>query len=85
VTWPMRPSKGPVSPLASWRRSASCRWRVPFRPGVDAAHGLGQEGSWRRIWRRLVHRHEHFLAQINSQAIAVTNALPQVRGTLGDA
>jgi hypothetical protein len=50
-----------------------------LQTGVDAAHGLGHEGSWRRIWRRLVHRHEHFLAQMNSQAIALTNALPQVQ------
>jgi hypothetical protein len=47
--------------------------------GVDAAHGLSRGGSWTRIWRRLFHRHEYFLAQTNSQAIALTNALPQIQ------
>ena len=47
--------------------------------GVDAVQGVGRDGSWTRIWRRLFHRHEYFLAQTNSQAIALTNALPQVQ------
>jgi hypothetical protein len=47
--------------------------------GVDAAQGVGRNGSWTRVWRRLFHRHEYFLAQTNSQAIALTNALPQVQ------
>lgn len=50
-----------------------------LKTGVDAAHGLSRGGSWTRIWRRLFHRHEYFLAQTNSQAIALTNALPQVQ------
>ena len=50
-----------------------------LRVGVDAARGVGHDGSWTRIWRRLFHRHEYFLAQMNSQAIALTNALPQVQ------
>jgi hypothetical protein len=50
-----------------------------LKAGVDAAQGLGRGGSWTRIWRRLFHRHEYFLAQTNSQAIALTNALPQVQ------
>lgn len=49
-----------------------------LKVGVDAAHGIGRGGSWTRIWRRLFHRHEYFLAQTNSQAIALTNALPQL-------
>ncbi len=49
-----------------------------LKTGVDAAHGLSRGGSWTRIWRRLFHRHEYFLAQTNSQAVALTNALPQV-------
>ena len=47
--------------------------------GIDAARGVGRSGSWTRVWRRLFHRHEYFLAQTNSQAIALTNALPQVQ------
>jgi hypothetical protein len=47
-----------------------------LKNGVDAARGLSRGGSWTRIWRRLFHRHEYFLAQTNSQAIALTNALP---------
>jgi hypothetical protein len=47
--------------------------------GVDAAQGIGRDGAWTRIWRGLFHRHEHFLAQTDSQAIALTNALPQVQ------
>jgi hypothetical protein len=47
--------------------------------GVDAAQGVGRDSSWTRIWRRLFHRHEHFLAQANSQAIGLTNALPQIQ------
>jgi hypothetical protein len=50
-----------------------------LQTGVNAARGLNSKGSWRRIWRRLFHRHEYFLAQMNSQAIALTNALPQVQ------
>jgi hypothetical protein len=50
-----------------------------LKTGVDAARGVGRSGSWTRIWRRLFHRHEYFLAQTNSQAIALTNALPQVQ------
>jgi len=49
-----------------------------IKVGVDAAYGIGRGGSWTRIWRRLFHRHEYFLAQTNSQAIALTNALPQL-------
>ena len=45
---------------------------------VDAAGGVGHDGAWTRVWRRLFHRHEHFLAQTNSQAIALTNAMPQI-------
>jgi hypothetical protein len=50
-----------------------------LKTGVDAAQGVGRGDSWTRIWRRLFHRHEYFLAQTNSQAIALTNALPQVQ------
>lgn len=50
-----------------------------LKVGVDAAQGIGHSGSWERIWRRLFHRHEYFLAQTNSQAIALTNALPQLQ------
>jgi hypothetical protein len=50
-----------------------------LKVGVDAAQGIGRGGSWTRIWRRLFHRHEYFLAQTNSQAIALTNALPQLQ------
>ena len=50
-----------------------------LRTVVDAAQGLNRGGSWTRIWRRLFHRHEYFLAQTNSQAIALTNALPQIQ------
>lgn len=50
-----------------------------LKTGVDAVQGVGRGGSWTRIWRRLFHRHEYFLAQTNSQAIALTNALPQVQ------
>jgi hypothetical protein len=56
---------------------------VPLAPalkaGVDAAQGLSRNGSWARIWRRLFHRHEYFLTQTNSQAIALTDALPQLQ------
>jgi hypothetical protein len=47
--------------------------------GLHAARGLGRDGSWTRVWRRLFHRHEYFLAQTNSQAIELTNALPQIQ------
>jgi hypothetical protein len=50
-----------------------------LKVGVDAAHGIRHGGSWTRIWRRLFHHHEYFLAQTNSQAIALTNALPQLQ------
>jgi hypothetical protein len=50
-----------------------------LKVGVDAARGVGRSGSWTRIWRRLFHRHEYFLAQTNSQATALTNALPQLQ------
>jgi hypothetical protein len=50
-----------------------------LKVGVDAAQGIGQGGSWARIWRRLFHRHEDFLAQTNSQAIELTNAMPQLQ------
>jgi hypothetical protein len=50
-----------------------------LKTGVDAAQGLGRNGSWTRVWRRLFHRHEYFLTQTNSQAIALTNALPQIQ------
>jgi hypothetical protein len=50
-----------------------------LKTGVDAAAGVGRSSSWTRIWRRLFHRHESFLAQTNSQAIALTNALPQIQ------
>jgi hypothetical protein len=49
-----------------------------LKVGVDAARGAGRGGSWARIWRRLFHRHEYFLAQTNTQAMALTNALPQL-------
>jgi hypothetical protein len=49
-----------------------------LKVGVDAVRGVDRGGSWTRIWRRLFHRQEYFLAQTNSQAIALTNALPQV-------
>lgn len=47
--------------------------------GVDAAQGLSRGGSWARIWRMLFHRHEYFLAQTNTQAVGLINALPQLR------
>ena len=50
-----------------------------LKVGVDAAQGVGRGGSWIRIWRRLFHRHEYFLAQTNTQAAALTNALPQLQ------
>lgn len=50
-----------------------------LKTGVDAVQGVGRSGSWTRIWRRLFHRHEYFLTQTNSQAIALTNALPQIQ------
>jgi hypothetical protein len=50
-----------------------------MKVGIDAAQGVGRDGGWTRVWRRLFHRHEYFLAQANSQAIALTNALPQVQ------
>jgi hypothetical protein len=50
-----------------------------LKVGVDAARGVGRGGSWTRIWHRLFHRHEYFLAQTNTQAIALTNALPQLQ------
>lgn len=49
-----------------------------LKVGVDAAQGVGRDGAWTRIWRRLFRRHEHALAQTNSQAIALTNAMPQI-------
>lgn len=45
---------------------------------VNAASGLNRDGSWARIWRRLFQRHLYFLAQTNSQAIELTNALPKI-------
>ena len=75
----MRPSNRPAWPLGSSHKPASCRWPGALKNGVDAARGLSRGGSWTRIWRRLFHRHEYFLAQTNSQAIALTNALPQVQ------
>ncbi len=36
---------------------------------------LGPRGTRLRFF----HRHEYFLAQTNSQAVALTNALPQVQ------
>jgi hypothetical protein len=45
---------------------------------VDAAQGVGRGGAWTRVWRRLFHRDEYFLAQASSQAIQLTNAMPQV-------
>jgi hypothetical protein len=50
-----------------------------IKTGVDAAQGIGRSGSWTRVWSRLFRRHEYFLAQTNSQAIALTNALPQIQ------
>jgi len=50
-----------------------------IKVGVDAAHGVGRDNGWTRVWRRLFHRHEYFLAQTNSQAIALTNAMPQLQ------
>jgi len=50
-----------------------------LKVGVDAARGVGRDNSWTRIWRRLFHRHEYFLAQTNTQAAALTNALPQLQ------
>jgi hypothetical protein len=50
-----------------------------LKVGVDAARDVGRGGSWTRIWRRLFHRHEYFLAQTNTQAAALTNALPQLQ------
>jgi hypothetical protein len=50
-----------------------------LKVGVDAAKGVGRGGSWTRIWRRLFNRHEFFLAQTNTQAAALTNALPQLQ------
>jgi hypothetical protein len=50
-----------------------------IKVGVDAAQGVGRDGGWTRVWRRLFHRHEYFLAQTNSQAIALTNATPQLQ------
>jgi hypothetical protein len=47
--------------------------------GVNAARGVSHGGSWTRIWRRLFRRHEYFLAQTNTQAMALTNALPQLQ------
>ena len=49
-----------------------------IKVGVDAAQRVGRDGGWTRIWRRLFHRHQYFLAQTNSQAIALTNAMPQI-------
>ena len=46
---------------------------------ASAAKGVGRGGSWTRIWRRLFNRHEYFLAQTNTQAAALTNALPQLQ------
>jgi hypothetical protein len=50
-----------------------------LKVGVDAVQGAGRDGDWTRIWRRLFRRHEYFLAQTDSQAIALTNALPQIQ------
>lgn len=50
-----------------------------IKVGMDAAQGVGRDGAWIRVWRRLFHRHEYFLAQTNSQAIALTNAMPQLQ------
>ena len=49
-----------------------------IKVGVDAAQGVGRDNGWTRVWRRLFHRHQYFLAQTNSQAIALTNAMPQI-------
>ena len=49
-----------------------------IKVGVDAAQRVGRDNGWTRIWRRLFHRHQYFLAQTNSQAIALTNAMPQI-------
>ncbi len=54
-----------------------------LKVGVDAARGVGRSGSWTRIWRRLFHHHEYFLAQTNTQAMALTNALPQLERLWG--
>jgi len=50
-----------------------------MKVGVDAANGVGRNGSWTRIWRRLFHRHEYFLAETHTQAAALTNSLPQLQ------
>jgi hypothetical protein len=50
-----------------------------IKVSMDAAQGVGRDGGWTRVWRRLFHRHEYFLAQTNSQAIALTNAMPQLQ------
>ena len=50
-----------------------------LKTAVDAAQGIGREGSWTRIWRRLFHRDQYVLTQAHSQAVALTNALPQIR------
>jgi hypothetical protein len=47
--------------------------------GFSAFQWVGGGGSWTRIWRRLFRRHEYFLAQTNTQAMALTNALPQLQ------
>jgi hypothetical protein len=50
-----------------------------LKVGVNAVQGAGRDGNWTRIWRRLFRRHEYFMAQTDSQAIALTNALPQIQ------
>jgi hypothetical protein len=79
--------------LADWagaaQESASVALGVVAQTGIvplagvlkvcaDAATGADRSDSWRRIWRWLFHRNEYFLTQTNSQAIALTNALPQI-------
>lgn len=72
------PSNRQVSPWESLQLGI-----VPLagalKVGVDTAQGVGREGNWTRIWRRLFHRHEYFLSQTDSQEIVLTNALPQVQ------
>jgi len=50
-----------------------------IKVSVDAARGVGSDNGWSRVWRRLFHRREYFLAQTNSQAMALTNAMPQLQ------
>jgi hypothetical protein len=50
-----------------------------LKVALDAAQDLSRSPSWARIWRRLFQRHLEFLAQTDSQAIALTNASPQLQ------